>query len=124
MTCCGKEVVVGCVQGSTVFEMRYLATIVSNCFLAFGEILQMQTRVKELSAAVSRVAQLLATAEAAEDLQRECTASNITGVALPAGSLLPLECVSRRSYRVARALDSLCRFCSIDRICVGLLAGS
>lgn len=66
-------------QGSTVFEMRYLATIVSNCFLAFGEILQMQTRVRELSAGVSRVSQLLATAEAAEDLQRDCTASNITG---------------------------------------------
>lgn len=73
-------------QGSTVFEMRYLATIVSNCFLAFGEILQMQTRVRELSAAVSRVSQLLSTAEAAEDLQRDCTASNVAGAALPAGA--------------------------------------
>ena len=79
----------GHVQGSTVFEMRYLATIVSNCFLAFGEILQMQTRVRELSAAVSRVSQLLATAEAAECLQRDCTASNVAGAALPDGTAPP-----------------------------------
>lgn len=67
--------------------MRYLATIVSNCFLAFGEILQLQTRVRELSAAVARVSQVLLTAEASEDLQRECTAASISGAALPVGGL-------------------------------------
>lgn len=69
----------GCVQGATVFDMRYLATIVANCFLAFGEILQMNTRVHELSAGVARVAQLLCTTEAAEGLQRELTTTNISG---------------------------------------------
>lgn len=69
----------GCVQGATVFDMRYLATIVANCFLAFGEILQMNTRVQELSAGVARVAQLLHTTEAAEDLQQNLTATNISG---------------------------------------------
>jgi hypothetical protein len=85
-------------QGSTVFEMRYLATIVSNCFLAFGEILQMHTRVRELSAGVARVSQLLATAEAAEDLQREITASNIDGSVHSPGtpcSLLPASAPGR-----------------------------
>ena len=68
-----------CVQGTTVFDMRYLATIVANCFLAFGEILQMNTRVQELSAGVARVAQVLHTTEVAEGLQRELTATNISG---------------------------------------------
>lgn len=68
-----------CMQGATVFDMRYLATIVANCFLAFGEILQMNTRVQELSAGVARVAQLLHTTEAAEGLQQQLTATNISG---------------------------------------------
>ena len=78
-------------QGSTVYEMRYLATIVSNCFLAFGDLLRLQTRVRELSAAVARVSQVLLTVEASEDLQRECTAASISGAVLPAGGLLSLR---------------------------------
>ena len=62
--------------------MRYLATVVANCFLAFGEILQMHSRLHQLSGGVSRVAQLLAAADAAAALQQDIAEHNIRAAPL------------------------------------------
>ena len=43
-----------CVQGLLVHNMRYLASVVSNCFTAFGELLALNKRFAELSGGVGR----------------------------------------------------------------------
>ena len=42
------------VQGLLVHNMRYLASVVSNCFTAFGELLALNKRFAELSGGVTR----------------------------------------------------------------------
>lgn len=37
-----------------VHNMRYLASVVSNCFTAFGELLALNKRFAELSGGVTR----------------------------------------------------------------------
>ena len=49
-----RECVCGCVQGLLVHNMRYLASVVSNCFTAFGELLALNKRFAELSGGVAR----------------------------------------------------------------------
>ncbi len=46
-------------QGRLVFDMRYLASVVMQCFSAFGELLSMPKRFAELSGGVTRVAEML-----------------------------------------------------------------
>ena len=41
------------VQGKLVHDMRYLASVVTNCFGAFGELLGMQARTACSSAHIS-----------------------------------------------------------------------
>ena len=41
-----------------VHNMRYLASIVTNTFIAFGEVLSLHKRLVEMSGGVARVAQL------------------------------------------------------------------
>ena len=41
-------------QGLLVHNMRYLASVVSNCFTAFGELLALNKRFAELSGGVER----------------------------------------------------------------------
>lgn len=41
-------------QGLLVHNMRYLASVVSNCFTAFGELLALHKRFAELSGGVGR----------------------------------------------------------------------
>ncbi len=53
------------VQGQLVSEMRYLASVVTQCFTAFGELLGMQKRFAELSGGVTRVSELGGTLRAA-----------------------------------------------------------
>jgi hypothetical protein len=77
-------------QGATVFAMRYLATVVANCFVAFGEILQMHTRLYQLSGGVMRVAQLIAATSAASQLQASIAERNILAAPLT-GAWLPLS---------------------------------
>jgi len=48
-----------------VSEMRYLASVVTQCFTAFGELLGMQKRFAELSGGVTRVSELGGTLRAA-----------------------------------------------------------
>ena len=53
------------VQGRLVSEMRYLASVVTQCFTAFGELLGMQKRFAELSGGVTRVSEMTGTLRAA-----------------------------------------------------------
>ncbi len=53
------------VQGRLVSDMRYLASVVTQCFTAFGELLGMQKRFAELSGGVTRVSELRGTLRAA-----------------------------------------------------------
>ena len=85
-------------QGATVFDMRYLATVVANCFLAFGEILQMHSRLHQLSGGVSRVAQLLAAADATAALQQDIGENNIC--AAPLDGALAVLCPWRLVLQV------------------------
>lgn len=57
--------------------MRYLATVVANCFVAFGEILQMHSRLYQLSGGVTRVSQLITATSAAAELQASIAERNI-----------------------------------------------
>ena len=54
--CCQTEVssVWLYLQGLLVHNMRYLASVVSNCFTAFGELLALHKRFAELSGGVER----------------------------------------------------------------------
>ena len=63
------------VQGRLVSEMRYLASVVTQCFTAFGELLGMQKRFAELSGGVTRVSELGGTLRAAA--AQEATIRNI-----------------------------------------------
>ena len=63
------------VQGQLVSEMRYLASVVTQCFTAFGELLGMQKRFAELSGGVTRVSELGGTLRAAA--AQEATIRNI-----------------------------------------------
>ena len=63
--------------------MRYLATVVVNCFLAFGEILQMRTRLHVLSGGVARVSRLLAATAAAQEMHESIEEGNIDAQPLP-----------------------------------------
>ena len=41
-------------QGELVSNMRYLASVVTQCFTAFGELLALHKRFVELSGGISR----------------------------------------------------------------------
>ncbi len=41
-------------QGQLVNDMRYLASVVTQCFTAFGELLALNKRFAELSGGVTR----------------------------------------------------------------------
>lgn len=41
-------------QGELVSDMRYLASVVTQCFTAFGELLALHKRFVELSGGISR----------------------------------------------------------------------
>ncbi|DBA67674.1 TPA: hypothetical protein ACH3X2_001266 [Trebouxia sp. C0005] len=57
-------------QGLLVHNMRYLASVVSNCFTAFGELLALNKRFAELSGGVTRVSEMLEVMSKSERLQR------------------------------------------------------
>lgn len=61
------------VQGQLVRDMRYLASVVTQCFSAFGELLGMQKRCVELDGGILRVVGLLETLKAADALQAAAT---------------------------------------------------
>ncbi|KAK9820297.1 hypothetical protein WJX72_008694 [[Myrmecia] bisecta] len=57
------------VQSVLVHDMRYLASVVTQCFTAFGELLALNKRFAELSGGVTRVSEMLETIQKAELLQ-------------------------------------------------------
>jgi hypothetical protein len=78
-----------CMQGATVYAMRYLATVVAQCFTAFGDILQLYTSFFELSGGVARVSHLIKASRAALELQQSIALTNISDTPL-AGALQSL----------------------------------
>lgn len=57
--------------------MRYLASVVTQCFTAFGELLGMQKRLAELSGGVGRVGEMM-DAMAAAAAQEAAIRSSVT----------------------------------------------
>lgn len=56
------------VQGKLVHDMRYLASVVTQCFTAFGELLALHKRFAELSGGVARVSDMFETLRKATQL--------------------------------------------------------
>ena len=71
-------------QGLVVHNMRYLASVVTQCFTAFGEILGLQKRVAELSGGVTRVSELL---EVLKEAKRTAAGAAAAGEGDAAGQL-------------------------------------
>lgn len=59
------------VQGALVHDMRYLASVVTQCFTAFGELLALPKRFSEISGGVNRVSEALEVIHKAEILENE-----------------------------------------------------
>ena len=55
------------VQGRLVHAMRYLASVVTQCFTAFGELLGMHKRLAELSGGITRVSEMMDTMSTAAE---------------------------------------------------------
>ncbi|CAL5222677.1 g5077 [Coccomyxa viridis] len=56
------------VQGQLVNDMRYLASVVTQCFTSFGELLALNKRFAELTGGVTRVSEMLEVMEKADRL--------------------------------------------------------
>ena len=97
------------VQGKTVFAMRYLATVVANCFTAFGDILQLQSRLFELSGGVARVSELLDAAHAADALQQSVVAGNVSPEGIVGALLHHIVLESRLVQRTTPQCSSALR---------------
>jgi ABC-type uncharacterized transport system fused permease/ATPase subunit len=99
-------------QGALVHDMRYLASVVTQTFSAFGDLLALPKRFAELGGGVARVAELLeaaragAAAEAAARAREEAAAAAAPGadeaiefaaadVATPGGKLLARALTAR-----------------------------
>jgi ABC-type uncharacterized transport system fused permease/ATPase subunit len=68
-------------QGDVVHNMRYLASVVTQCFSAFGEILGLSKRVAELSGGVGRVSELIEVLKEAQDREKKAAAARIAAAA-------------------------------------------
>lgn len=60
------------VQGKLVHDMRYLASVVTNCFGAFGELLGMQVTAHLAGAAVSTFRQFIQGAQRCTQAPARC----------------------------------------------------
>lgn len=58
-------------QGSLVHNIRYLASVVTNCFSAFGELLAMPKRFAEISGGINRVSEVLEVIEKAKRMEAD-----------------------------------------------------
>ena len=56
-------------QGSLVHNIRYLASVVTQCFSAFGELLALPKRFAEISGGVNRVSEVLEVIEKAKQME-------------------------------------------------------
>ena len=69
-------------QGELVHQIRYLASVVTSSFSAFGDLLAMPRRFAEISGGVTRVSEMLATLDAAAAFDSRAVASELAD-ALP-----------------------------------------
>lgn len=74
------------VQGMLVHEMRYLASVVTQCFTGFGELLALQKRFSELTGGMVRVSEMLEVCDKAAHAMRAPHAPTVDsmGAAHPA----------------------------------------
>jgi ABC-type uncharacterized transport system fused permease/ATPase subunit len=61
-------------QGALVHNIRYLASVVTQCFSAFGELLALPKRFAEISGGINRVSEMLEVVEKAKRVEGEVTA--------------------------------------------------
>lgn len=59
------------VQGELARDMRYLASVVSQSFNAFGDLLALYKRIGELKGGVARVSEMFETLETVKDMEDE-----------------------------------------------------
>ena len=74
------------VQGRLVHDMRYLASVVTQCFTASGELLGMHKRLAELSGGVTRVSEMMGAMKAAAQQEaaiRRAAEASISGSTTP-----------------------------------------
>eukprot|EP00850_Spirogloea_muscicola_P015567 SM000120S25716 [mRNA] locus=s120:398087:406079:+ [translate_table: standard] len=102
-------------QGQLAWSMRFLASIVSQSFLAFGEILELYRKGLELAGGITRVAELSKLLTAAQqDLSRSSPLSNV-GEDISKSTVLEGESgtPSGNSNQGAQGTQML-RFCGVD----------
>ena len=63
------------VQGRLVHDMRYLASVVTQCFTAFGELLGMHKRLAQLSGGITRVSEMMDTMRTAAEQEAAARAA-------------------------------------------------
>ena len=71
------------VQGRLVHDMRYLASVVTQCFTAFGELLGMHKRLAELSGGITRVSEMMDTMRTAAEQEATLRLTDTASSALP-----------------------------------------
>lgn len=62
-------------QGDLVHKIRYLASVVTNCFTAFGELLALPKRFAEISGGINRVSEMLEVIDKSVKLDTSCRAA-------------------------------------------------
>lgn len=61
-------------QGALVHNIRYLASVVTQCFTAFGELLALPKRFAEISGGINRVSEMLEVIEKAKTMETKALA--------------------------------------------------
>ena len=56
-------------QGDLVYNIRYLASVVTQCFSSFGELIALPKRFAEISGGITRVSEMLEVIEKAKDVE-------------------------------------------------------
>ncbi|KAK9846568.1 hypothetical protein WJX81_006713 [Elliptochloris bilobata] len=98
------------VQGTLVNDMRYLASVVTQCFTAFGELLALHKRFAELTGGITRVSETLEAIAKADSarldgpLQRSLAATAGDGTARDAIVFDEVDVVSPTGKLLAAAL--------------------
>lgn len=56
-------------QGDLVYNIRYLASVVTQCFSSFGELIALPKRFAEISGGITRVSEMLEVIDKAKDIE-------------------------------------------------------
>jgi len=58
-------------QGDLVYNIRYLASVVTQCFSSFGELIALPKRFAEISGGITRVSEMLEVIDKAKDIENK-----------------------------------------------------